>query len=68
MVNKESITQVLGTPDEGDCNEKGPFFNTIKTIKNQVGYLSFEDRNLSFQHVLRLFGTKYSTIRDTDYW
>ena len=70
VVNKESIACVLGILDEEECNEDQPFSDTIKTIKNQSAYLSFENRilHLFISYVLRPFGTKYSTIRDTNYW
>ena len=70
VVNQESIARVLGIPNVGDCNEEHPFSNTIKTIKNQARNLSLEDRilHIFISHVLRPFGTKYSTIQDTDYW
>ena len=70
VVTKESIAWVLGIPDVDDCNKEQPYSDTIKTINNQAGYFSFEDRilHIFISHVLRPFGTKYFTIRDTDYW
>ena len=64
VVNTESITHVLGIPDEGECNEEQCFLDTINTIKNQAAYLSIENRILHaiISNVLRPFGTKYFTI------
>ena len=64
VVNQESIAWVSRILDVGDCNEEHPFPNTIKTIKNQVKDLSFENRILLIfiSHVLRPFEIKYSTI------
>ena len=64
VVTKESIAWVLGIPDVDDCNKEQPYSDTIKTINNQAGYFSFEDRilHIFISHVLRPFGNKYFTI------
>ena len=54
VVTQESIALVLRIPNVGDCNDE-QFPDTIITVKNQVGDLSFENRifHIFISHVLR---------------